>query len=115
MAVGPEPRHALAGEPERAAGLGPGRDLQEDPALEGPDRDLAAEQGLLEGERQLALEVGAVAGEDLVRSDLDDDEQVAAAGRLAGQPDPRSRVSAPGGIVTSSRLPSTSTSRLVPW
>ena len=52
-------------------------------------------------------------GEDRVGLHPDDDEQVAAAGRLAGQPD-RVPVSAPAGILTSRRLPSTSTSRVVP-
>ena len=64
-----EARHALAAEPERPSGLGPGRDREQDAALEGPDRDLRAEERLLEGERQLALEVGAPPGEGRVGRD----------------------------------------------
>ena len=68
----------------------------------------------LEGQRQLALEVGAVAG-----------ERVSGGSRTTTTRSPppgpalvsliRLPVSAPGGIVISRRLPSTSTRRVVPW
>ena len=69
----------------------PGRDRQEDAALERLDRDLRAEEGFLEGQRQLALEVGAAAGERPSGRTLDDDDEVAAARVLAGQLDPACR------------------------
>ena len=94
MAAALEPGHALPGQPEGPPGLGPGRDREQDAALERPDRDLGAEERLLERQRQLPLEVGAAPGEDRVGLHPDDDEQVAAAGRLAGQPDPRAGVGA---------------------
>ena len=66
----------------------PGRDLEQDAALERLDLDLGAEERLLEGQRELALEVGAAPREAGIRQLADDDEQVAAAGRPAGEPDP---------------------------
>ena len=56
-----EVRHALALEPEAVAVLGPGRDAQQDPALERRHRDLATEERLRERQRQLPLEVGDLA------------------------------------------------------
>ena len=115
VALALEPRHALAGEAERPPGLGPGRDRQQDAALEGLDRDLAAEERLLEGQRQLALEVRAAAGEPGVGQRRGRRRR----GRRRPGPRPvsliRVPVSAPFGIVISSRLPSTSTRRVVPW
>ena len=64
--------------------------------------------------RAARAQVGAVAGEDRVGRLLDDEVEVTAAVRLAGQADALP-VSAPGGILTSSRLPSTSMRRFVPW
>src|SRR5688572_19396527 len=59
VAVGSKPRHALAGQPERAARLGPGRDREYHASLGRADLDVRAEQRLLQGQRQLALQVGA--------------------------------------------------------
>ena len=92
--VGLEAGHALAGQPERPAGLGAGGDRQQDAALERLDLDLAAEQGLLEGQRQLALEVGAAPGEPRVGHQADDDDEVAAAGAALAQLDPGAGVGA---------------------
>ena len=64
VAVGPEAGHALAGAGGTSAGLGAGRDREQDAALGRRDGDLGAEQRLPQGERQLALQVGAPAGED---------------------------------------------------
>ena len=116
VAVGPEAGHALAGQPERPArsGCRPGSSAARGPSGVS-DLDLAAEQRLLEGQRQLALEVGAAPGEDGVRLLADDDVEVAAARRLAGQADARAGVGALAGSSTSRRLPSISTSRVVPW
>ena len=114
VALAAEAGHALALEAEALAVLGAGRDLQEDPALERRDRHLAAEQSLAEGDRQLALRsapfrVNTGCGRTRIRT--------------TRSPPPRpwpvsltlSRSSTPRGIVTSSRLPSISTRRVVPW
>ncbi len=94
MAAGPEAGHPLAGQPERAARLGPGGDRQDDAAFQGLDPDLRAEKRLLERQWQLALEVVASPREPAVGQDADDDLDVAAARRLAGQPDPFAGVGA---------------------
>ena len=60
VAARPEPGHPLAGEPERAAGLGPGRDRSATtPPFRVSTLTSAAEERLLERQRELALEVGA--------------------------------------------------------
>ena len=72
--------------PERrkvCPGWVPGRDRQQDAALEGLDRDLGAEERFLEGQRQVAFEVRAAAGESGVGQHADDDDEVAAARALA--------------------------------
>ena len=96
VAVGPEAGHALAGQPERLAGLRPGRDREEHPALRRPDVDVRAEQGLAQRQRELAFEVRSAAGEGPVRELADHDVEVAAAGRLAGQADAAPAVGALG-------------------
>ena len=87
-----EPGHPLTLEAKCPAGLGPGRDRQEDATLERADGHLAAEQRLLEGEREVPLEVGAATGEPRIGRPLDDDDQVAAARAPAGELDPGPRV-----------------------
>ncbi|MEJ7696805.1 MAG: hypothetical protein WKF78_09385 [Candidatus Limnocylindrales bacterium] len=91
-AVALEAGQALAGQPERPAVLGTGRDRQDDLALGRADRHVAAQERLFQGQRQLSVEVGAASGEDGVRELADDDMEVAAARRLAGQPDPAAGV-----------------------
>src|SRR4029077_1539774 len=89
-----EARHALAAQAERAARLCPGRDGEQDAALEGTDPDLAAEERFLERQRELALEIGAATGEGRVRGQPGDDDQVAAARPTPGELDPGTGVGA---------------------
>src|SRR5690606_19938468 len=56
--------HALAAQPEHAARLRLGRNLEHDVAVERRHLDRAAEHGRREADRHLAAQVLAVAGED---------------------------------------------------
>src|SRR5687767_9934150 len=96
VAVGAEPGHPLAREPEHPARLGLGRDREDDVALERADLDVRAQQCLAKRQRQLTLQVRAPPGEDRVRLPADHDVEIAPAGRLARQPDPGAGVGATG-------------------
>ena len=79
-----ETRHALAGQPEGLALLGPGRDRQHDAAAKGLHLRLATEQRLAEGDRQLASQVRAGSREDRVGPYLGDQVQVSGVRARAG-------------------------------
>ena len=86
--------------PEHAAGLGLGRNLDRDVAVERRHVERAAERGGLEGDRHFAGKVAAVTLEDVVLAYADLDVEVAGrsavATRLAfaGQADPVAGVDA---------------------
>ena len=112
---GLELRHALAAEAERPAGLGAGgivsrtRPLRVPTGTSRPRRASSRVSGSSRS-RSAPLRVNVLSGRT-----LDDDDDVAATRAALPVSLILVPVSAPGGMVISSRLPSTSTSRVVPW
>ena len=96
-------------------GLGPRRDRQEDASLErrrpGPRAPSRASSSVIGSSRSRSapLRVKVASGVSGRRCTMSPPPGPLPVSRI------RVPVSAPGGIVTSSRLPSTSTSRVVPW
>src|SRR5512140_3047367 len=94
--------HALSLEAEHGARLGAGRDSDGAFAVEGRHVAVGAESGLHEAHRHFTAQVVAVALEDFMRSDVEDDVEVArgsaarAGFAIAGRPQTRAGIDTGG-------------------